>query len=47
MIEKTTDFSRLFALGQGLSALAGKLDAAQAHAVLPQVPGGDREDHSL
>ena len=30
MIEKTTDSNQLDALGQGLSALAGKLDAAQA-----------------
>ena len=30
MIEKTTASEQLYALGQGLSALAGKLDAAQA-----------------
>jgi hypothetical protein len=33
-IEKTTDVKQLYALGQGLSALAGKLDAAQAQAVV-------------
>ena len=31
-IEKTTDSDQLNALGQGLSALVGKLDAAQAQA---------------
>jgi hypothetical protein len=34
-IEKTTDPDQLTALGSGLSALAGKLDAAQAQAVVP------------
>ena len=34
VIEKTRDSEQLKALGQGLSALAGKLDAAQAQAVV-------------
>ena len=38
MIEKTTDSEQLYALGQGLSALAGKLDAAQAQCGGGQVP---------
>jgi hypothetical protein len=35
-IEKTTSSGQRDALGQGLSALAGKLDAAQAQAVVPK-----------
>ena len=35
-IEKTEDPDQLGVLGQGLSALAGKLDAAQAQAVVPK-----------
>ena len=45
MIEKTTDVNQRNVLGQGLSALAGKLDAAQAQAVVAEVCGDDREDH--
>ena len=36
-IEKTTDSGQLRTLGQGLSALAGKLDAAQGQAVVPKL----------
>jgi hypothetical protein len=36
-IEKTTNVNQLYTLGQGLSALAGELDAAQAQAVVPKV----------
>jgi hypothetical protein len=35
-IEKTTASAQLYTLGQGLSALVDKLDAAQASVVLPQ-----------
>ena len=46
-IGKTTASEQLYALNRELSALVGKLDAAQAQCRAAPIPGGAREDHSL